>query len=260
MGSLLTEYEKKIAFGFSWQSPSHYYIPKAMDIDDAVFSFRQGIPKFSSRTLNTLESIGTTDIDAKIIIEYGKGVESLTTMQIRTIENFGQACGCLFELVKNKQWKMDKKTICFLHSILSRDEVRNPGLFRQTPVIIDGCTYTPPKHTALDDLFSSGISALSGISSIPERALVSFLFLSRSQFFENCNKRTASLVMAGTLISNGYKSLHVDAYPKEFLRSMADFYDSADATKIIEVFNTMAKEQYPDFLPSDERHFKNDGI
>ena len=66
--------------------------------------------------------------------------------------------------------------------------------------------------------------------------------------------------MAGTLISNGYKSLHVDAYPKEFLRSMADFYDSADATKIIALFNAMAKEQYPDFLPSDERHFKNDGI
>lgn len=109
MNQDLTECEKKRNFGFAWQSPAGYYIPKAVDIDDAIFSFRQSIPKFSSRTLNTLEGIRTTDIDAKIIIEYGKGVDSLTTMQIRTIENFGQACGYLFDLVRNRKWNMDKK-------------------------------------------------------------------------------------------------------------------------------------------------------
>ncbi|WP_286677023.1 MULTISPECIES: Fic family protein [Aminobacterium] len=248
MNQDLTECEKKRNFGFAWQSPAGYYIPKAVDIDDAIFSFRQSIPKFSSRTLNTLEGIRTTDIDAKIIIEYGKGVDSLTTMQIRTIENFGQACGYLFDLVRNRKWNMDKKTICSLHAILSRDEVRNPGMFRQTPAKIDGCTYTPPEHIVLDSLFSSGMSAATTLLSIPERAIISFLFLSRSQFFEDCNKRTASLAMIGTLISNGYKSLNIDKHPKEFLSCMAGFYDNADATTIIKMFNDMAREQYSDYM------------
>lgn len=247
---MLSDYEKKISLGFSWESPGYYYIPPAEDAEDAVFAFKRGIPKYAGRTLNTLESVGVTDNDAKIVIEYGKGVSSLTTSAIRTIENFGQACEYLFNITREKKWQLSKENICHLHSILSRDEVRHPGFFRKINVKIEGCEeFNPPEYTALDRIFKNGFEALPAIENIPERAIATFLFMARSQFFENANKRTAALAMTGILISNGYYPLNIDKQPGEFLGHIADFYVSADATKMFALMNEMGKEQYPDYWP-----------
>lgn len=246
---MLSSYEKKMSLGFGWTPPEYFHIPPVENEGDALFAWRQKFPEYIGRTLNTLEGIGVTDIDTKIIVEYGKGVSSLSTAHIRAVENFGQACLYLFDMIKNKSWRFNETSLCSLHSILSRDEVQNPGRFRKIPVRIDGCVYTPPSHTDLEKIFTNGHEALITIENIPERAVATFLFLSRSQFFENANKRTAALAMTGTLISNGYYPLNMDKQPKEFLERMADFYDSADATGVFELFNEMGREQYPDFTP-----------
>jgi len=245
-----------VVLGFDVDVSPHCPIPVAEDVLDAVYGFVQKIPKFTARTMNTLENVGVSDMGAKIIIEYGNGVSSLSTSKIRTVENFGQACGRLFDLVRARKWKCDKENLCVLHAILSRDEVRNPGFFRKVSVRIDGCTYTPPESAALDKIFVEGFGALEAIENVPERAIAAFLFMARSQFFENANKRTAALAMTGMLISNGYRPLNIDRQPEEFLGRVADFYDSGDASKMFGMMNEMAKEQYPDFEPN----IRYDGI
>lgn len=243
---MLSDCDKKTAFGFIWTPPKQLYFSRTEDIGDAVFSFRNSVPRYVSRTLNTLENTGVTVSDAKMVVEYSRGSNSLTTFQIRTVENFGIACAFMFNKVKDRQWKNDKETICTLHDLLSRDEVRNPGAFRKTKVMLEGCVYVPPPYSSLNTVFDTGIKALPEIKSVPERAMALFLFIARSQFFENCNKRTAALAMAGLLMSNGWYVPDINAEPGKFLSAMADFYEKADATDIMNVFNGMAETQFMD--------------
>lgn len=247
---MLSDYEKKAAFGFIWETPDPLYFLKSKDVEDAVFSFRNSVPGFVSRTLNTLENIGVTVEEAKIVVEYGKGTDSLTTFQIRTVENFGKACAYMFDGVRKGQWTADKDELCNIHALLSRDEVRNPGTFRKTGVMLEGCVYVPPPHNSLDTVFKTGITALNEIKSVPERAMVLFLFLARSQFFENCNKRTAALAMSGLLMNNSWHAPNINEAPGKFLSTMADFYEKADATDAMDLFNNMAKMQFRDIKDS----------
>jgi prophage maintenance system killer protein len=266
----ISNYEKKIALGFTWISPSCFFLPKAADIEEAVFAFKRSIPIHAARTLNTLERLGVTDEKAKVIIEYGKGVD-MPLHNIRTIENYGQACNFLFDQLRNKNWQLNKESLCALHSILARDEVKNPGEFRKIPVRIEGSVYMPPQAEGLQRIYDAGMDMLTHADiSIPEYAMATFLFLSRTQLFEDANKRTAALSMNAILLDNGYKPLNIDCPPLDFLHKMTDFYETADATQMMADLNNMAQEQYQDIERNKEmieeyfikkpkrRHDKND--
>jgi hypothetical protein len=54
-------------------------------------------------------------------------------------------------------------------------------------------------------------------------------------------KRTASLVMNGVLMSGGYYPINIDTPPLDFLRGMADFYETADGTKMMSMLNDLGK-------------------
>jgi hypothetical protein len=240
------DYEKSL--GFTWNSPEQFFIPKAADIEEAVFTFKRCIPTYAARTLNTLERIETSDEKAKVIIEYGRGVD-MPIHQIYTVENFGNACNFLFEHLRDKTWQLNKESICVVHFLLARNEVKNPGKFRQTPVYIENSVYTPPQAENLEQIYNVGMDMLSHTDiSVPERALATFFFLSRSQLFENGNKRTASLVMNSILLEDGYMPLNIDLPPLEFLQGMADFYETADATRMMEKFKGMGRNQYSNIL------------
>jgi Fic family protein len=246
--SLITNYEKRINLGFVWTPPEKFFIPKALDVEEAVFAFKRSIPTYAARTLNTLERIDTSDEEAKVIIEYCRGVD-MPLHQIRAIENFGDACNFLFERLRDKSWKLNKESVCALHFILARDEVKNPGKFRQGFVHIGGSVYTPPQAEKLDQIYSAGMDMLSCADiPAPERAWAAFLFLSRSQFFENGNKRTASLVMNSILLGDGYMPLNIDRPPLDFLDKMANFYETAEGTELMSDFNEMAQIQYREFF------------
>jgi hypothetical protein len=239
------DYEKKVSSGFTWTAPNQLFIPKASDVEEAVFAFKRAIPVYAARTLNTLERLGITDEKAKVIIEYGRGVD-IPTHHLRTIENYGQAANYLFDHLREGDWQLNKELVCALHFILARDEVKNPGIFRQTRVHIEGSVYVPPQAERLQQIYNAGMEMLSHADiPTPERALATFLFLSRTQPFENGNKRTAALVMNAVLLNDGYMPLHVDRPPLEFLHGMADFYETADATRMMADLNNMAREQYP---------------
>ena len=250
---MLSDYEKKIALGFTWSPPEQLHIPNLGK--DAPLSWGENIPAFAASALRTLEGIKASDEDAKTIIDRCMGVSSLSTFDIRTVENFGQACGALFDMSKTVLPSKDCKTrnrtynkndICMLHALLSRDEVRNPGRFRRGGVKLEGCAYVPPPAESLEGIFANGFVSLDAIENVPERAIATFLFLCRSQFFENGNKRVASLVMTGTLITNGYGAIKFTE--AGFMPRLADFYESGDGTRIFESFNKMGQEQYPDTL------------
>ncbi|GHV56255.1 hypothetical protein FACS1894216_19960 [Synergistales bacterium] len=236
----LTDYDKKSSLGFSWTPPEKFFTKKTDDIRKAIFAFKRGIPVYAARTLNTFERVGASDEQAKVIIEYGYGVD-LPLSHIRTIDNFGRACDYLFNKLADGDWLFDKSELCGIHAITARNEVTRPGEFRSMPVSIEGSVYTPPAPEHIARVYENGIAALRQVEDISERAMAVFLFLSRAQLFENANKRTASLVMNGILMSNGYYPINIDTPPLDFLHGMADFYETADGTKMMSMLNDLAK-------------------
>lgn len=243
-------FSQKLSLGFTW----HLDVEKTRMLhplaerQDALHAFVREIPSYVASTLRTFENIKTSDLDAKIIIEYGRGVAEMPTMAIRTVENYGQASRYLFERLRNHQsstFTLDFDLICRLHGILARDEVRRPGELRQIPVRIEESSYVPPPHTQIRGVMEQGLDFLNkGDLSVPERAFATFLFLSRTQPFENANKRTAALCMNAVLLSQGYPAVVVEGPTHEFLHVMADFYETAVADAIMGALFDMALRQH----------------
>lgn len=235
-------YESQRSLGFSWDLPQEgLHILKAENSKDALFTFHKCRVEHVSKTLNTLEHIPCSYAQTRTILD-GKSVAGLSTRQLRAVENYGQACEYLVDLLENNRFNFSKDTICQLHGIIGKDEAKHVGQFRGHQVFIQSSHYIPPNSEYLDSIFKEGKAFIDTIENIQEKAICTFLFLSRTQLFSDCNKRTASLVMNGILINNGFQPLSIDS--ENFLEKMASFYESANATEIFCEINNIAKTQY----------------
>jgi len=172
----------------------------------------------------------------------GKSTSGLSTRQLRAIENYGKACDHLIDLIEQNKFSLNKETICSLHELVGRDEARHCGNFRGHQFFIEQSNYIPPKSEYLEKIFAEGVSFLNSMNNTQEKAVCSFLFLARSQFFSDCNKRTANLVMNGLLMQAGFYPLNIQG--EQFLEKMAVFYETADATEVIKEIHEIALCQY----------------
>lgn len=235
-------YESKRSLGFTWSLPDGgLHVLKAEDAKDALFTFHKYRVEHVSTTLRTLEHIPCTAAQTRSILD-GKSTAGLSTRQLRAIENYGNACEKLADLIENSVFLLDKTTICNLHAIVGKDEAKNFGQFRGNQVFIEQSHYIPPKSIYLEGIFSEGMAFLNSLNNAQEKAICSFLFLARSQFFSDCNKRTANLVMNGILMQGGFQPISIDS--ENFLEKMAKFYETANASEVIEEINDIAKRQY----------------
>lgn len=240
------KYESKRSLGFVWETPKKWNFRKADSVDDPLFTFHKYRVEHVSKTLQTLERIPCTYAQTRSILD-GNSVPGLSTSQLRTIENYANACEYISYLVKNNNFIFNKKTLCEIHSIVAKDEVKYLGEFRNNQVLIEQSSYMPPKPEFLDKIFKEGTDFLEQITSIEEKAVCTFLFLSRSQFFADCNKRTANLVMNSILMKEGFHPISIEGY--DFNEKVAKFYEIAKADEIISLINDIAHRQYQ----SDEK-------
>ena len=131
------------------------------------------------------------------------------------------------------------------------------GELRHGDVHIEGSVYPPPKANKLPEILNAGLGYLWNLNNFShpaERAFAAFLFLSRTQAFEDCNKRTASLAMNALLINDGYIPIAVDGDRRIFLDEMTDFYERGDGTKMMRFLTDCVLRQqkfYDDKLLSD---------
>ncbi len=105
----------------------------------------------------------------------------------------------------------------------------------------------------MESLANDGFAFLNNAILNPkERAIASFLFLSRSQFFFDANKRTASLMMNGILASNGYRPITFLSKRSDLLhKELGAFYESGNADALFEYFSELVQGMYSD-LPKEE--------
>ena len=86
-----------------------------------------------------------------------------------------------------------------------------------------------------------------------ERAIGVFLFMARNQFFFNANRRTATLMMNGCLMREGYFPItifHRDG--ATFYEKFSEFNETGDANALMAFFEHQVSTLYPpkDKLPA----------
>lgn len=229
-----SQYAHRMHLGFAWGDTAFDLIRPLEDKREAVYILRRGLASFVEPTLRTLEGVSMSLFDTKSIIDYDYGI-SAPLREVMAVRNYGTACKELLSLLE-KEVRFDVDFLLRLHARVAVGEVKHFGELRRENVHIDGSVYVLPKADKLSGILNAGLQYLEDIDNFnhpAERAFATFLFLSRTQAFEDCNKRTASLAMNALLMSDGYIPVALDGDRRLFLDKMADFYERGDGTSMM---------------------------
>lgn len=229
-----SKYAHRLHLGFAWRDTAFALIRPLEDESEAVYILRRGMANFVEPMLRTLEGVSMSLLDTKSIIDYDYGV-SAPLRDVMAVRNYGTACKELLSLLEEGVC-FDVDFLLRLHARVAVGEVKHFGELRKGNVHIDGSVYVPPKADKLSGILNAGLEYLEDLDNFnhpAERAFATFLFLSRTQAFEDCNKRTASLAMNALLMNDGYIPIALDGDRRLFLDKMTDFYERGDGTDMM---------------------------
>ena len=250
MNSLLM---KKHLGGMYWSPQAvKLAIPYFGDAFKCAMVFKKNLAEITWNSLRTLEKNPTTLPQTQTILA-GQSVGGLSVTDLLQVKNYGDGARFLTDKLRTNSFVFDKKTLCDIHRFTRKEDALTWGSFRTGAVTIQGSQYTPPPHEALESLANDGFAFLNNeVLNPKERAIASFLFLSRSQFFFDANKRTASLVMNGILASNGYLPITFLSKRSDiFHKELGAFYESGNADALFSYFSELVQGMYSD-LPKEE--------
>src|SRR6266404_3700731 len=232
--------------GFQWNRDSvPREVPRA-SLERVVFRFHRMLPEYVWDA-GVLEGNPFTFPEVKTLLE-GVTVGGRKLSDQEQILNLAESSKFLVDLVKNRDFKLDKSTFCSLHALVARNEALEWGHFRGegletqfTPDVALGerGRFTPLSTESgavrLNEVFAGGIRSLEqNISNPFERATAFFLFGSLQQFFFDGNKRTSRFMMNGVLMTEGIDAVSIPAArAAEFNSKMVDFYTTRDGTEMM---------------------------
>ena len=232
--------------GFQWDRDSVPREVPCASLERAVFRFHRMLPEYVWDA-GVLEGNPFTFLEVKTLLE-GVTVGGRKLSDQEQILNLAESSKRLIELVKNREFKLEKSTFCSLHAVVARNEALEWGHFRGegpetrfTPDVALGerGRFTPlatePGAVRLNQVFANGVRSLEQDVSNPfERATAFFLFGSLQQFFFDGNKRTSRFMMNGALMSAAVDAVSIPAVrAAEFNSRMVNFYTSRDATEMM---------------------------
>lgn len=181
-------------------------------------------------------------------ILHGQAVGGISIDQLNQVKRFGDGAARLITAVGDANFCLDIDFAKQIHDIVGKDEALEWGVLRDRDVQIRGVSHVPPKAGELPVLAENGFAFLRDQVKNPiERAIATFLFMARTQFFFDCNKRTASLMMNGALLSAGYYPITVlRETTEEFNEKLRAFYNSGNATEMFAYFSKVCSTLYSD--------------
>ena len=133
-----------------------------------------------------------------------------------------------------------------MHRYVGYKDALEWGTLRNLNTGIHDVEYVPPSFEKLTMLAKDGFDFLtSEVRDPKEQAIAVFLFMARTQFFFDANKRTASLMMNGYLMLNGYWPITVlNQESVEFHQKLGQFYETGNANDMMAFFEKSVKNIY----------------
>ena len=148
-------------------------------------------------------------------------------------------------LIQEDKFELSTSTACHLHNYVGKEDALEWGIIRSRVVNLHNISFVPPTKD-LENIIQNGFHFLQHEVANPvERAIGVFLFITRNQPFYDANKRTASLMMNGCLMANGYSPITVlNQNSEEFHRELGSFYESGNANNMFRFFQKTIQELY----------------
>lgn len=179
-------------------------------------------------------------------------LQSLATFTWNTLRSFEdnpatltQTTSILAGLIQEDKFELSTSTACHLHNYVGKEDALEWGIIRSRVVSLHNISFVPPTKD-LENIIQNGFHFLQHEVANPvDRAIGVFLFMTRNQPFYDANKRTASLMMNGCLMANGYSPITVlNQNSEEFHRELGSFYESGNANNMFRFFQKTIQELY----------------
>lgn len=195
------------------------------NLDKALMIAKRQLAEFVYDAVN-LEGLNFSLPEIQTLLDgITVGGHKLSDQQIAI--NQGNTWRELFDLITKDEFNLSKDRICELHKIAAKEEALTWGEFRTGSVYISGTNYNPPHHTELDLKFKEMLFEFERLEDVYDKAIHLFLFMGRTQFFYDVNKRMGRFVMNGFLLSQGFPAINLPAKRQlEFNTKMLAFYES----------------------------------
>lgn len=220
-------------------------IPFIGDTEKATYIFNQNLVDITWNCMRTLEQNPSTLPQTRTILN-GKSVDGLDVNDLLQVKNYGDGARELVRLLRAGEFGVNIGTACALHRFVGFKDALEWGTLRNLNTGIHDVEYVPPSFEKLPSLAEKGFEFLtSEVKDPKEQAVAVFLFMARTQFFFDANKRTASLMMNGCLMLNGYWPITVlNQESVEFHQKLGQFYESGNADEMMAFFEKTVKKLY----------------
>ena len=235
--------EKFDACGITWRDFAVDQI-QASSLERARHRFRAQFPVLIWNAA-ALEGNNFTLPEVQTLLG-GSTVAGKSIEDERQILSLSEAYSRLDEIVGEGTFSLSKKTSDELHGLLAVHEALDAGRFRGEGQGTGGGTVrlargghvdgTPHGEggSALREHYDDLIRYLSTVDGPRKRALIYFASATRRQFYFDGNKRTARLMLAGLLMSNGFDIVSVPFSRRlEFNQALDLLFAEDEATELL---------------------------
>jgi Fic family protein len=167
-------------------------------------------------------------LDTQALIEYGRTAGGKKYSDAKMILNLRDA----YEIFITNNLSPSKQTLKDLHSILSNEMIPESqrAIPRNSEVVITGCDYIPlATKERLDDELNHLFEVSDTIDNPFDKAIYLHNNLAYLQYFTDCNKRTARM-MLNVVLKNTSKMIYIpdEDSVREYLGSTVNYYETGD--------------------------------
>lgn len=232
--------------GMFWNvGETTFDIPFIGDSKKAVFIYLQNRASITWNAMSTFENNPAT-LPQTVTILNGYTVGGLHQHEMMQVVNYGKAGKELVRLIRADEFELSEACASHLHNFAGKEDALVWGSFRTGDVSIQGIEFNHPNAENLSEIAATGFEYLeTQIKDPRERAIAVFLFMSRNQFFYDANKRTASIMMNGCLMRDGYFPITVlNRDAEEFHQKLGKFYETGDANAMMKFFQKQVSTMY----------------
>jgi Fic family protein len=236
--------------GVTWSSFDVEQIHPS-DVERIRHRFRAHLPELIWNTA-ALEGNNFTLPEVKTLLD-GVTVGGKRLDDAEQVLALNDAYNRLDEMVGAGEFSLTKSVSDELHGLVARHEAIESGSFRGEGTVTGGGTVRLASGGVVDGTphgvdgellrahFNDLISYLESVDDPRRRALLYFASAVRRQFYFDGNKRTARLMMTGTLISSGFDVVSVPFARKlEFNEALDVLFSRDDATDLLRFLGTCA--------------------
>jgi Fic family protein len=234
--------------GITWD-PFDVSLLQPSSVDRVRHRFRSQFPEIIWNTA-ALEGNTFTLPEVRTLLD-GVAVGGKRMADEQQVLALSDAYNRLDEMIGSGEFRLDKSISDELHSLVAVHEAIESGHFRGEGQVTGGGSVRLSSGGVVPGIehgdggrdllqhYRTMVEALERVDDPRRRAFLYFAAATRRQFYFDGNKRTARLMMSGTLLSHGFDAVNVTyARRLEFNEALDAMFTTDDATALLRFFGT----------------------